>query len=96
MAVVAGVPTHRAVVKLYDGEFIDVDQLVRYEGQDNWKFEPLNPVAAVKWRQAVAQPQRAMTQNLQTRAILHPPLSPAEDAHEQGIRRARHAPIRIA
>jgi hypothetical protein len=97
MAFIVGTPTHRAVVKLYaDGQHVEADQLVRYEGPDNWKYEPLDPVAAVKWRQSVAQPQRVITENLRTKAVLRPPMSKAEVAREQEIRSSRGAPIRIA
>ena len=96
MAVVQGPASHRAVVRVFDGEIIEKDQLVRYEGEPNWKFEPLQPGEAVKWRNSIAQPPRALQENLRTKATLRAPMSPDEVEREQSIRRQRNAPIRIA
>lgn len=95
MAIVAGTPTHRATVDVYDGVYVEKDQLVRYEGPDDWKFEPLNPVAAVRWQDTVAQPNRALQYNLASRRVLRPPMSEAEKIEAENVRRRESVPVKL-
>ena len=96
MGVTAGVATHRTTVKVYDGQHIEAGELVRYEGPPDWKFEPLDEAAAATWREETARPERALSDNLRTGAVIRAPMSAAELAAEAQLRRQRSAPIRIA
>lgn len=97
MPVVAGAPTHRAVVKAYQGgRHIEKDELVAYEGPPSWQFEPIDPEAAEKWREEVARPAHALTENLRTGAVIRAPASAAELVAEVELRRCRSLPIRIS
>jgi hypothetical protein len=96
MPVVAGEPTHEAVVQVHDGGLIAKGQKVRYEGAPDWKFRPLDRQAAAEWDREIADPQRALRANLQTHDVLHPPMSAAELERERELRRSRGLPIRIA
>jgi hypothetical protein len=87
MPIVAGEPTHEAVVQVHNGTLIAMGQQVRYEGPPDWKFRPLDPEAAAEWDRDVADPQRALRANLQTQDVLHPPMSAAELERERDLRR---------
>jgi hypothetical protein len=95
MPIVAGEPTHITQVRVYDGVVIGKDQPVRYAGPPNWKFRPLDPVAAAKWEVEIADPARELQANLATKDILRLPMSAAEKAREQAIHAQRRNPVRL-
>ncbi|WP_394729084.1 hypothetical protein [Altererythrobacter sp. GH1-8] len=44
-----GTPTHRLRVPLFAGRKFEPDDLVRYDGPRNWKFEPLDEEERDDW-----------------------------------------------
>lgn len=93
--IATGEPTHRAVVQVYDGRLIGKDELARYVGPPDWKFEPLDPEARAEWAETIADPHRSLQENLRTRAVARAPMSEAEKAREQAIHAQRGKPVRL-
>jgi hypothetical protein len=91
-----GVPTHKLLVKLFDGAQHEAGELVRYNGKPNWKFEPLDEAGRAEWREQAADPARVLRENLRTQTIIRAPMSEAEKAQDMEIRRRSSEPIRIA
>ena len=52
--------THRNLVAYQgsNGGFVRMDSEFHYDGEPNWKFEPLDAVERARWEKAYANPDR--------------------------------------